>query len=109
MRKVMISSAAAAAAIAATLAGAGPAAATGTPQSPQSQTILVECPNMEPFIATSPTPPSRVGLGQVVTVIPEGIFLGQMPDRLFMHCTLTFEPNGPTLYDIPILIAPTTR
>jgi hypothetical protein len=42
-------------------------------------------------------------------VIPEGIFLGQMPDRLFMHCTLTFEPNGPTLYDIPILIAPTTR
>jgi hypothetical protein len=63
---------------------------------------------MEPFTVTSPTPPSRVGLGGLeVTVIPEGIFLGQMPADLFTSCTVTFEPDGPTLYDIPILIAPT--
>jgi hypothetical protein len=69
VRKILISFAVA---IVAVLAGAGTAAASGTPQSPQSQTVLVSCPNMEPFTVISPTPPSRVGLGLEVTVIPEG-------------------------------------
>jgi hypothetical protein len=91
----------------AALAGAGTAAA-GTPQSPQSETFLVSCPNMAPFVATSPTPTSRVATGQTVAVIPQGIFYGRQPADLYMTCSLTVLPDGPTFSDIPILIAPTS-
>jgi hypothetical protein len=108
MRKIVISFGVAVAAIAAALAGAGTAAASGTPQSPQSETFLVSCPNMAPFVATSPTPPSRVATGQTVAVIPQGIFYGRQPASLYMTCSLTVLPSGPTFNDIPILIAPTS-
>jgi len=44
------------AAAASTLAAAGPAAAAGTPQSPQAATYLISSPGIDPFEATSPTP-----------------------------------------------------
>lgn len=103
----MISFGVVAAAIATTLAGASAAATSGTPQSPQSETFLVSCPDMEPFLATSPTPPSRVATGQTVAVIPQGIFYGRQPASLYTTCSLTVVPGGPTFNDIPILIAPT--
>jgi hypothetical protein len=93
--------------IASVLAGAGPAAAA-TPQTPQPITALVSCPNMTPFLVTSPTLPSAVGIGQqVVAVIPQGIFHGQMPTNLVMLCSLT--EDGQTFNNVPILIAPTTH
>lgn len=96
-----------AAVIASVLAGAGPAAAA-TPQTPQPITALVSCPNMTPFLVTSPTLPSAVGIGQqVVAVIPQGIFHGQMPTNLVMLCSLT--EDGQTFNNVPILIAPTTH
>jgi hypothetical protein len=105
MRRIMIT---VAALIAATLASAG-AAAAGTPQSPQSMTALVSCPNLAPFLVTSPTPPSAVGVGQPVAVIPQGIFHGPMPTDLVMICSLTDVSTGETFSNVPILIAPTTH
>ena len=74
MRKIMISFAVA---IAATLAGVSPAAASGTPQSPHGIAELVSCPGMAPFPATSPTIPSAVAVGQPVAVIPGGSSMGR--------------------------------
>jgi hypothetical protein len=101
---VRFTAVACAAVIASVLAGAGPAAAA----TPQPITALVSCPNMAPFLVTSPTLPSAVGIGQqVVAVIPQGIFHGQMPTDLVMLCSLT--EDGQTFNNVPILIAPTTH
>jgi hypothetical protein len=105
MRRIMIGFAVA---IAAALAGAGPAAASGTPQSPQSQTFLVSCPNMAPFLATSPTPPSAAGVGQPMAIIPDATFRGRIPSDRVMTCTLFPQPSG-TSFTSQILIAPTTH
>ena len=105
MRPIMIGFAVA---IAAALAGAGPAVASGTPQSPQSQTFLVSCPGMAPFLGTSPTPPSSAGVGQTMTIIPRATFNGhgQIPSDLLMTCTLFPQPSGPS-FTSQVLIAPT--
>jgi hypothetical protein len=106
-RPVWFAAAACAAVIASVLAGAGPAAAA-TPQTPQPITALVSCPGMAPFVVTSPTLPSAVGVGQqVVAVLPEGLFHGQMPADLVMFCSLT--EDGQTFNNVPFLIAPTTH
>jgi hypothetical protein len=86
--------------------GAGPASA-GTPQSPQAATFLVSCPGFAPFLATSPTPPSAAGVGTPMTVIPQGIFHGPMPEDLVMICTGTDVSTGEVIGNVPILIAPT--
>jgi hypothetical protein len=106
VRKIVISSAVA---IAAALAGASPAAASGTPQSPHGIAEIISCPGVAPFPATSPTLPSAVAVGQPVAVIPGGIIHGQMPTDLVMLCSLTVVSNGETFDNVPILIAPTTR
>lgn len=83
----------------------GTPAASGTPQSPRSETFLVSCPNLAPVVATSPTP-SRVAPGQTVAVIP-----GHLPRAaadFYMTCSPTVLPDGPTFHDIPILIASTS-
>ena len=104
---VWFAAAACAAAVASVLAGAGPAAAA-TPQTPQPVTALVSCPGIAPFLVTSPTLPSAVGVGQqVVAVFPEGLFHGQMPTHLVMFCSLT--EDGQTFNNVPFLIAPTTH
>ena len=97
-------------AIAAALAGAGPAAASGTPQSPQSQTFLTVCPGMAPFLGTSPTPPSAAGVGQTMAIIPIATFNGhgQIPSDLLMTCVLTPQPSG-TSFTSQIPIAPTAH
>jgi len=106
-RPVWFAAAAGAAMIASVLAGAGPAAAA-TPQTPQPITATVSCPGIAPFLVTSPTLPSAVGVGQqVVAVLPEGLFHGQMPTDLVMFCSLTEE--GQTFNNVPFLIAPTTH
>jgi hypothetical protein len=102
MRRIVICFAAA---IAAALAVAGPAVASGTPQSPQSQTFLVSCPNFAPFLVTSPTGPSAAGVGQPMGVIPAGTFRGNMPTGLVMNCLLQPEPSGQP-FTSAILIAP---
>jgi sulfite exporter TauE/SafE len=106
VRKIMISSTIA---IAAALAGVSPAAASGTPQSPQGIAEIISCPGMAPFPATSPTLPSAVAVGQPVAVIPGGIIHGQMPSGLVMSCSLTVVSNGEIFTGVPILIAPTTH
>ena len=105
MRRIVIGFAVA---IAAALAGAGPAAASGTPQSPQSQTFLVSCPNMAPFLATSPSGRSAAGVGQPMAIIPIATFNGhgQIPSDLLMTCTLFPQPSGPP-FTSQVLIAPT--
>lgn len=106
MRRIVII---VAAAIASALASAGPAAAAGTPQSPQSSTVEVSCPGIATFLATSPTPPSAAGVGTPMAVIPQGIFHGPMPTGLVTSCTLTDVSTGEIFTDVPILIAPTTH
>lgn len=106
-RPVWFAAAACAAVSASVLAGAGPAAAA-TPQTPQPITALVSCPGIAPFLVTSPTLPSAVGIGQqVVAVLPEGLFHGQMPTDLVMFCSLT--EGSVTFNNVPFLIAPTTH
>ncbi len=94
------------AAIASALAGAGSAAAAGTPHTPQSATFVVSCPGIDSFLATSPTPPSAAGVGNPMAVIPQGIFHGPMPTDLVMTCTLTDVSTGEIISNVPILIAP---
>ncbi len=106
MRRIVIIIAAA---IASALASAGPAAAAGTPQSPQAATYLISCPGIAPFLATSPTPPSSAGVGTPMAVIPQGQFHGPMPANLVMICSATDVSTGENVGNVPILIAPTTH
>ncbi len=104
MRRIVITLAAA---LAAALAGAGPAAAAGTPQD-STATFLISCPNMAPFLVTSPSGPAAVGIGTPVVVAPQGFFPGQMPEDLLMTCSITNVATGQTV-EAPILLAPPPR
>lgn len=106
MRRIMIILAATAAS---TLMGAG-AAAAGTTQAQQNttNTFLVSCPDMAPFLVTSPADPAAVGVGTPVSVAPIGFFNGRMPEDLVMDCSITNVSTGNTV-EAPILIAPTVR
>jgi len=108
MRRIVITLAAA---IVAALAGAGTAAPAGASQTPQNSTLtfLINCPNLPPFLVTSPPGLfATVGIGTPVVVAPQGLFHGQMPERLVMTCSVTNVATGQTV-EGPILIAPTTR
>ena len=71
--------------------------------------FLINCPNLPPFLVTSPPGLfATVGIGTPVVVAPQGLFHGQMPERLVMTCSVTNVATGQTV-EGPILIAPTTR
>jgi hypothetical protein len=107
MRRIVIILMATAASI---LVGAGVAVAD-TPQAPQNSayTFLISCPDLAPFLVTSPPGLfATVGVGTPVVVAPQGLFHGQMPEDLVMTCSVTNVSTGQTV-EGPILIAPTTR
>ena len=106
MRRIMIILAAT---VVSTLMGAG-AAAAGTTEGPQNSTFtfLISCPDMDPFLATSPSGPSAVAVGTPVVVAPIGLIRGRMPEHLVMDCSITNVSTGVTV-EAPILIAPTIR
>jgi hypothetical protein len=107
MRRIVIILAAAAGSI---LVGAG-AAAADTPQAPHNSmgTFLISCPDLAPFLVTSPPGLfATVGVGTPVVVAPQGLFHGRMPEDLVMTCSITNVSTGNTV-EGPILIAPTTR
>jgi hypothetical protein len=106
MRRIMIILAAT---VVSTLMGAG-AAVAGTTQAPQNSTytFLISCPDMDPFLATSPSGPSAVAVGTPVVVAPIGLIRGRMPEDLVMDCSITNVSTGFTV-EAPILIAPTIR
>lgn len=89
-------------------ASTGPAWA-GTPQGPQAITFLVSCPNVAPFLATTPSAPSPIAVGTPMAVIPVGILRGRMPENLVMSCTLTDVLTGNVIPGVPLLIAPTSH
>jgi hypothetical protein len=100
---------AAALGVCAAVLGATGSAWAGTPQGPQTITFLVACPNLVPFLATSPSSLAPVGVGTPTAVIPVGIFRGRMPEDLVMSCTLTNVVTGQVDEGVPILIAPTSH
>ncbi len=106
MRRIVIILAAA---IVSALASAGTAAAANASQTSQNSTytFLISCPDMDPFLATSPSGPSAVAVGTPVVVAPIGLFHGRMPEDLVMTCSITNVATGVTV-EGPILIAPTT-
>jgi hypothetical protein len=106
MRRIVIILAAT---VVSTLMGVG-AAAAGTTQAPQNSTytFLISCPDMDPFLATSPSGPSAVAVGTPVVVAPIGLLRGRMPEDLVMDCSITNVSTGNTV-EAPILIAPTIR
>jgi hypothetical protein len=107
MRRIVVILVAAAGFI---LVGAGVAAAD-TAQAPQNSTytFLISCPDLAPFLVTSPPGLfATVGVGTPVVVAPQGLFHGRMPEDLVMTCSITNVSTGNTV-EGPILIAPTTR
>lgn len=108
MRRIVIILAAA---IVSALASAGTAATANASQTSQNSTLtfLISCPNLPPFLVTSPPGLfATVGVGTPVSVAPQGLFHGQMPEDLVMTCSITNVATGQTV-EGPILIAPTTR
>jgi hypothetical protein len=93
----------------ATVAATTGRAWAGTPQGPQAITFLVSCPNVAPFLATTPSAPSPIAVGRPMAVIPLGIFKGRMPENLVMSCTLTDVVIGNVIDDVPLLIAPSSH
>lgn len=81
----------------------------GTPQGPQAITFLVSCPNVAPFLATTPSAPAPIAVGMPMAVIPVGILRGRMPENLVMSCTLTDVLTGNVIDGVPLLIAPTSH
>lgn len=108
MRRIVITLAAA---IVCVLAGAGTAAPAGASQTPQDSTLtfLINCPNLAPFLVTSPPGLfATVGIGTPVVVAPQGFFHGRMPEDLLMTCSVTNVATGQTV-EGPILLAPPPR
>jgi hypothetical protein len=107
MRRIVITLAAA---IVSVLAGAGIAAPAGASQTPQNTTLtfLINCPNLAPFLVTSPAGPATVGVGPPVVVAPQGFFHGQMPGDLLITCSITNVATGQTVEAL-ILLAPPPR
>jgi hypothetical protein len=96
-----------AAAVVSALAGAVPAAAAGTPQN-TTFTFLISCPDMAPFLATSPSVPAASGVGPPAVVAPIGFLRGRMPEDLVMTCSFTNVATGQTAEGL-LLIATTTH
>jgi hypothetical protein len=108
MRRIVITLAVA---IVSVLAGAGTAAPAGASQAPQDSTLtfLINCPNLAPFLVTSPPGLfATVGVGHPVVVAPQGFFHGRMPEDLLMTCSITNVATGNTV-EGQILLAPPPR